>query len=113
MNKSIKPISSEDTETNMAKTGSPEKVSAELEKGGKRKQKGNVEINTAGSSGKQAEVPESLTCHSWKQVFVDDDSQLLCCDRCEMWFCIKCANISGLGHKFLSSPKGAHTAWYC
>ena len=41
MNKNTKPISSEDTETNMAKTGSPEKVSAELEKGkgGKRKQK--------------------------------------------------------------------------
>ena len=39
MDKSTKPISSEDTETKMAKIGSPEKVSTELGKGKGRQEK--------------------------------------------------------------------------
>ena len=62
---------------------------------------------------KQAETPDSLTCQICKQVFVKEDAKVLSCDRCEQWFCTKCANISDAGYNFLASQEAENTAWYC
>ena len=56
---------------------------------------------------------ESITCNECKRVFTSEDSKLVCCDRCEIWYCTKCVNISDEGYSFLSSREAENIAWYC
>ena len=46
-------------------------------------------------------------------IFTDEESKILCCDRCELWFCTSCANVTNAGYKFLSSKEAEDVAWYC
>ena len=37
----------------------------------------------------------------------------MCCDRCEKWYCNKCAHISDAGYSFLSSQEAKNVSWFC
>ena len=67
---------------------------------------------TETTDSKQADIPNTL-CHGCKNGFTDEGNKLICCDRCELWHCIKCANISEAGYTFLASTTGEDIAWYC
>ena len=88
-----------------------ESPDSEKAKGGKKGEKTKAYSNSLTS--KQAEVPDSIICHRCKQVFMDEDSKILSCDRCEFWFCVKCAHISEAGHTFLASKEAEDITWYC
>ena len=30
---------------------------------------------------------DSITCNICKTVFTGEESKVICCDRCELWFC--------------------------
>ena len=49
---------------------------------------------TKADNSKQLELPNSITCHGCQQIFTKQDAKILCCDRCEIWYCMKCAQIS-------------------
>ena len=91
----------------MAKTGNMavqnESSDSEKTKGGKKGKKAKDDSNPLTS--KQAEVSDSITCHGCKELFIDEDSKILSCDRYELWFCIKCAIISEASSNFLASKK--------
>ena len=46
-------------------------------------------------------------------MFIEQDAKILCCDRSETWYCIKCAKISEAGYQFLSSKEAEDISWYC
>ena len=46
-------------------------------------------------------------------MFIEQDAKILCCDRCETWYCTKCAKISEAGYQFLSSKEAEDISWYC
>ena len=69
-----------------------------------------------GKRGKKAKVDntiKSITCIACKQVFTDLDAKIVCCDRCENWYCSKCAHISDAGYNFLSSQEAENISWFC
>ena len=71
-----------------------------------KKGKKNKESNTNKSL-------DSITCNICKTIFTDEESKILCCDRCELWFCTSCANVTNAGYMFLSSKEAEDVAWYC
>ena len=81
----------------------------ETEKG-KGTEKGK---KTKTDNSKQLELPNSITCHGCQQIFTKQDAKILCCDRCDIWYCAKCAQISDAGYKFLSSVEAEDIAWFC
>ena len=68
---------------------------------------------TKTDNSKQLELPNSITCHGCQQIFTKQDAKILCCDRCDIWYCTKCAQISDAGYKFLSSVEAEDIAWFC
>ena len=79
--------------------------------GVKKGEKAKADSNPLTS--KWAEVPDSITCHWCKQVFIDEDFKIMSCDRCALWFCIKCVHISQARYNFLASKEAEDIAWYC
>lgn len=93
---------------NMAKAGNNSGRNDEAEekiKGGKKGKK-----SKESSANKEL---DSITCNTCKKVFTEEDSKILCCDRCELWFCITCANVTEACYKFLASKDAEDIAWYC
>ena len=88
---------------NLAKAGNNPGNSEEVKGAKEKKGKKNKETNTNKSL-------DSITC---KTIFTDEESKILCCDRCELWFCTSCANVTNAGYKFLSSKEAEDVAWYC
>ena len=43
----------------------------------------------------------------------DQESKIIYCDRCELWFCISCTNVTEACYKFLSSEDAIDITWYC
>ena len=94
------------TKEKMAKTGNGTPT-GESSEGNKTK---------TGKRGKKAKVDntiKSITCIACKQVFTDLDAKIVCCDRCENWYCSKCAHISDAGYNFLSSQEAENISWFC
>ena len=54
-----------------------------------------------------------FTCHACKKVFTDMDSKILCCNRCNKWFCISCVNVTDACYKFLASDDAEDITLYC
>ena len=90
----------------MAKAGNNSENSEEIKGAKGKKGKKNKESNTNKSL-------DSITCNMCKTIFTDEESKILCCDRCELWFCTSCANVTNAGYKFLSSKEAEDVAWYC
>ena len=103
--------------TSMTKTGTTNRQTKDTrnqETKAKKNRKNKTENQATGSSGnKQADQPDSLTCHICNQVLTDENTKIICCDRCEYWYCIKCANIPEAGYAFLASQDAEAVAWYC
>ena len=38
---------------------------------------------------------------------------MICCDRCQKWYCTKFVNISGAFYSFLASKEADDIAWFC
>ena len=110
----------ENRNTSMTKTGTTnlqtkDTGNQETEKNkAKKPRKNKAESQTTGATGnKQVDQPDSITCHTCSQVFTDENAKIICCDRCEFWYCIKCANIPEAGYAFLASQDAEAIAWYC
>ena len=82
-------------------SGNSEEVKGAKGKKGKK----NKESNTNKSL-------DSITCNICKTIFTDEESKILFCDRCELWFCTSCANVTNAGYTFLSSKEAEDVAWY-
>ena len=41
------------------------------------------------------------------------DSKILYCNRCDKWFHVSCANVTGAWYKFLASNDAEDITWYC
>ena len=67
---------------------------------------------TKADNSKQLELPSSITYHGCQQIFTKQYAKILCCDRCDIWYCTKCAQISDAGYKFLSSVEAEDIAWF-
>ena len=50
-------------------------------------------------------------CESCKTVFVKEDSKLLVCDYCDLYFCIACVKVSDEQYDIMSDIPG--TCWFC
>ena len=92
---------------NMAKAGSNSGKAGEVE--GAKGKKGKKMKKESNSNKKL----DSITCSTCKTVFTDQESKILCCDRCELWFYISCANVTDMCYKFLSSKDAIDITWYC
>ena len=47
------------------------------------------------------------------KVLTDENTKVICCDKCEYWYCIKCANTPEAGYVFLASKEAEAVTWYC
>ena len=102
--------------TSMTKTGTTNPQTKDTGNQGtkaKKTRKNKTENQAIGSSGNKQADPDSLTCHICNQVFTDENAKIICCNRCEYWYCIKCANIPEAGYAFLASQDAEAVAWYC
>ena len=86
------------TKEQMAKTGNGTSA-GESSEGDKTK------TGKRGKKTKADNTIKSITCIACKQVPTEMDAKIVCCDRCENWYCNKCAHISDAGYSFLSSRK--------
>lgn len=50
-------------------------------------------------------------CESCKGIFTKEDSKLLVCDYCDLYFCIACAKVSDVQYSLMAEIPG--TCWYC
>ena len=55
----------------------------------------------------------SITCNGYWQIPTKHDAKILCHNRCEIWYCTKCGQISDTGYTFLSSVQAEDMAWFC
>ena len=90
----------------MAKAGNNLGNSEEVKGAKGKKGKNNKESNTNKSL-------DSIICNICKTIFTDEESKILCCDRCELRFCTSWANVTNVDYKFLSSKEAEDVAWYC
>ena len=91
---------------NIAKAGNNSGNGEEVKGAKGKKGKKNKESNTN-------KCLDSITCNICKTIFTDEESKILCCDRCELCFCTSCASVTNAGYKFLSSKEAEDVAWYC
>ena len=83
----------------MAKAGNISGNSKEVKGAKGKKGKKNQESNTNKSL-------DSITCNICKTIFTDEESKILCCDRCELWFCTSCVNVTNAGYMFFIKQRG-------
>ena len=38
---------------------------------------------------------------------------MICCDRCQKWYCMKCMNITDAFYSFLASKEAKEIVWFC
>ena len=84
---------------NMAKVGNYSGNSEEVKGAKGKKGKKNKESNTNKSL-------DSITSNICKTIFTDVESKILCCDKCELWFCTSCANVTNVGYKIFIKQRG-------
>ena len=82
-----------------------EKGSIEVRKKGKKVQCGNT-VN-------EQEAPDTLICNRCKGIFTNVNAKMICCDRCQKWYCTKCVNITDAFYSFLASKEADDIAWFC
>ena len=93
--------------------------SRNITKAGNNSGKGGEVEGAKGKKGKKKKESntnrelDSITCSTCKAVFTDQGSKIVCCDRCELWFCISCANMTDACYRFLSDEDAMDIAWYC
>ena len=79
--------------------------STEVRKKGKKVQSDNT--------ANDQEAPDALICNRCKGIFTDVNAKMICCHRCQKWYCIKCVNIADAFYSFLASKEPGDIAWFC
>ena len=86
--------------TDLERSKGRKKGSTEVRKKGKKVQSDN-KVN-------EQEAPDALICNRCKGIFINVNAKIICCDRCQKWYCTKCVNISDAFYSFLASKE-----WFC
>ena len=81
------------------------KGSTEVRKKGKKVQSDNT-VN-------EQEAPDTLICNRCKGIFTSVNAKMICYNRCQKWYCIKCVNITDAFYSFLVSKEADDIAWFC
>ena len=81
------------------------KRSTEVRKKGKKVQFDNTV--------KEQEAPDALICNGCNDIFTDVNAKMICCDRCQKWYCMKCINITYALYSFLVSKEAEDVVWFC
>lgn len=78
-----------------------------MPRGGRRRKKATEPDDAAGQAG------EELTCEQCKVIFKDEDDQLMCCDRCDLWTCLDCTDLNESHYNVFNSEQGCKLRWFC
>ena len=70
------------TMTDPERSKGRKKGSTEVRKKGKKVQSDNT-VN-------EQEAPDALICNKCKGIFTNVNAKLICCNRCQKWYCTKC-----------------------
>ena len=79
------------TMTDPERSKGRKKGSTEVRKKGKK-----VQFDTA----KEQEASDALICNGCKEKFTDVNAKMICCDRCQKWYCTKCMNKTDAFYSF-------------
>ena len=53
----------------------------------------------------EQEDPDTLICNRCKGIFTNVNAKMICCNRCQKWYCTKCVNITDAFYSFLASKE--------
>ena len=85
----------------------------------KGRKKGSTEVRKKGkkvqfdSTVNEQEAPDTLICNRCKGMFTNVNAKMICCDRCQKWYCTKCVNITDAFYSILASKEADDIAWFC
>ena len=85
----------------------------------KGRKKGSTEARKKGkkvqfdNTANEQEAPDALICNGCKEIFTDVNAKMICCDRCQKWYCTKCMNITDAFYSFLASKEVEFIVWFC
>ena len=85
----------------------------------KGRKKGSTEVRKKGkkvqfdNTANEQEAPDTLTCNGCKEIFSDVNAKMICCDRCQKWYCTKCMNITDAFYSFLANKEAEDIVWFC
>ena len=85
----------------------------------KGRKKGSTKVRMKGkkvqfdNTAKEQEAPDVLICNGCKEIFTDENTKMICCDRCQKWYCTKCMNITDAFYSFLVSKEAEDVVWFC
>ena len=85
----------------------------------KGRKKGSTEERKKGkkvqfeNTANEQEALETLICDRYKGIFTNVNAKMICCDRCQKWYCSKCVNITDAFYSFLASKEVDDIAWSC
>ena len=84
----------------------------------KGEKKGSIEVRKKGkkiqskNTVNEQEAPDALICNRCKGIFTNVNAKMICCDRCQKWYCTKCVNITDVFYSFLVSKETDDIAWF-
>eukprot|EP00794_Sanderia_malayensis_P010395 gene10395-11479_t len=62
----------------------------------------------------QEALQDTLSCKICERTFIDEDDELLECERCQEWICRECAGLSVQQYSLINEAGiGLHFHWYC
>ena len=85
----------------------------------KGRKKGGTEVRKKGkkvqfkNTANEQEAPDALICNGCKEIFTDVNAKMICCDRCQKWYCTKCMNITDAFYSFIASKEAEDIVWFC
>ena len=85
----------------------------------KDRKKGGTEVRKKGRKvqfdniANEQKAPDALICNGCKEKFTHVNAKMICCDRCQKWYCTRCTNITDAFYSFLVSKKAEDIIWFC
>ena len=77
-----------------------------------RKRKKGKKVQSDNTVNEQ-EAQDILICNRCKGIFTNVNAKMICCDRCQKWYCTKCVNITNAFYSILASKEADDIAWFC
>ena len=87
-------------------------IDPERSKGRKEVRKKGKKVQSDNTVNEQ-EAPDTLICNRCKGIFTNVNAKMICCNRCQKWYCTKCVNITDAFYSFLASKEADDIAWFC
>ena len=69
----------------------------EVRKKGKKVQSDNT--------ANEQEAPDAQICNGCKEIFTHVNPKMICCNRCQKWFCTRCMDITDAFYSFVASKE--------